>query len=125
MVEAGADEVSEELLVEALAFGHEAIQPIIALQEEMRAQLGKEKREIVIAESDLELEAAVKARLGNRIPELIAANTDRHDRNDAMDELREEVVDSFLAEDELADPKAIRGVISKELKKADSRANSL
>lgn len=118
MVEAGADEVSEELLVEALAFGHEAIQPIIALQQEMRAQLGKEKREVVIAESNLELEAAVKARLGNRIPELIAENTDRYDRNEAMDELREEVVDGLIAEDEMADPKAIRGAISKELKKA-------
>ena len=40
MVEAGADEASEELLIAALAFGHEAIQPIIALQEQMRAELG-------------------------------------------------------------------------------------
>ena len=118
MVEAGADEVSEELLVEALAFGHEAIQSLIAVQEEMRDQLGKEKREVVFAESDLELEAAVKARLGNRIPELLATNTDRYDRNDAMDALREELVDSFLAEDEGVDRKAIREVIGNELKKA-------
>ncbi len=118
MVEAGADEASEELLIAALAFGHEAIQPIIAVQEQMRAELGKPKREVVIAESDLELEAAVKALLGNRISELVAAHTDRNDRNAAMDELREEVVDTLIAEDELADPKAIRGIIGKELKKA-------
>jgi polyribonucleotide nucleotidyltransferase len=118
MVEAGADEVSEELMVQALAFGHEAIQPIIALQEQMRAQVGKEKRAVSIAESDLALEAVVKARLGNRITELVASQTDRYDRNEAMDGLREEVVDSFLVEDDQADPKAIREVIANELKKA-------
>ncbi len=118
MVEAGAEEVSEELMIEALAFGHEALQPIITLQEEMAAQLGKEKREITFDESDPELEEAVKARLGDRIAEIVATQTDRHDRNAAMDVLREEVVDSFLEEDEMADPKAIREVIAGELKKA-------
>ena len=118
MVEAGADEVSEELMVEALAFGHEAIQPIITLQEEMRAAIGKEKREIVIDQTDPELVAAVQARIGGRIAGLVAQLTDRNDRNDAMDELREEIVDSFLAEDEMADPKVIREVFASELKNA-------
>ena len=118
MVEAGAEEVTEELMIEALAFGHEAIQSIISVQEEMREALGKPKREVVIAKGDPELEASVKARLGDRIPQLVATYTDRHDRNAAMDTLREEVVEAFLAEDELADAKAIRGVIGKELKEA-------
>ncbi len=72
MVEAGADEVSEELMIEALAIGHEAIQPIITLQEEMREAVGKPKREITVEKSDPELEAAVRARLGDRIPQLVA-----------------------------------------------------
>ncbi len=118
MVEAGADEVTEELMIEALAFGHQAIQSIISVQEEMRETLGKPKREVVIEAGDPQLEAAVKARLGDRISQLVATNTDRHDRNAAMEALREEVVESFLAEDELADAKAIRGVIGQELKNA-------
>jgi polyribonucleotide nucleotidyltransferase len=118
MVEAGADEVTEELMIEALAFGHKAIQSIISVQEEMRETLGKPKREVVIEAGDPQLEAAVKARLGDRISQLVATNTDRHDRNAAMEALREEVVESFLAEDELADAKAIRGVIGQELKNA-------
>lgn len=118
MVEAGADEVTEELMIEALAFGHQAIQSIISVQEEMRETLGKAKREVVIEVGDPQLEAAVKARLGDRISQLVATNTDRHDRNAAMEALREEVVESFLAEDELADAKAIRGVIGQELKNA-------
>ncbi len=44
MVESGAKEVSEGKMVEALAFGHQAIQPFIDLQEQMAAQIGKPKR---------------------------------------------------------------------------------
>ena len=46
MVEAGANEVTEILMVEALQLAHESIQPIIAVQEQMAAELGKPKREV-------------------------------------------------------------------------------
>jgi polyribonucleotide nucleotidyltransferase len=118
MVEAGGDEVSEAVVIEALAIGHEAIQSIITLQEEMREAVGKPKREVTIDKTDPELVAAVQARLGDRIPQLVATHTGRDERNAAMELLREEIVEGFLAEDELADVKAIRGVISKELKQA-------
>ena len=118
MVEAGANEVPESLVVEALAFGHAALQPLIDVQEEMRAAVGKEKGEVVLAESYPELETAVNATIGNRIAEIVATQTGRDDRNAAMDDLREEIVDDFLAEDEFANVNAIRGVIGSELKKA-------
>jgi polyribonucleotide nucleotidyltransferase len=117
MVEAGADEISEAILIEALAFGHEAMQPIIALQEEMREAVGKPKWDIEIQQTDALLVEAVHAKLNNRLSEVVVDYTDRNERNDAVSELREEVVDSFLEEDEEADAKAIRGVISDELKK--------
>ena len=44
MVECGAKEVSEGKMVEALEFGHQAIQPLIDLQEQMAAEVGKPKR---------------------------------------------------------------------------------
>ena len=44
--------------------------------------------------------------------------TDRDGRNEALDELREEIVNSFMEEDETADPKAIREIISGEIEKA-------
>lgn len=122
MVEAGANEVNEALMIEALEFGHKAMQPIIALQEEMRAAVGKEKYPINIEESDADLLAAVKNRLDNRIFQLLAENTARSERNEAMDALREEVVQSFMGEDEdselLAEPKVVREIIADELKKA-------
>jgi polyribonucleotide nucleotidyltransferase len=45
MVEAGADELPEDLMLEALRLGHEAMQPVIELQNRMRAELGKPKFE--------------------------------------------------------------------------------
>lgn len=121
MVEAGAEEVSEATMVDALAFGHEAIQTIIATQEEMRAAVGKEKYPVEIVETDPELEAKVKARINGRIQELVAAHTDRHELNAAMDVLREEVVNSFIEEDETIEPRAVREIISKALKDAVRR----
>jgi polyribonucleotide nucleotidyltransferase len=118
MVEAGAQEVTEALVVEALAFGHQAMQPLIDLQLEMREAAGKEKREIDILETDPDLLAAVRARLDGRVAAIVAEYDDRSGRNEAMDDLREEVLNSFLEADEAADTKAIKGIISNELKKA-------
>jgi polyribonucleotide nucleotidyltransferase len=118
MVEAGAQEVSEDLVVEALAFGHRAMQPLIDMQLEMREAIGKEKRAIDIADADPELMEAVRARLGGRVTAIVAEHDDRSGRNEAMDDLREEVLDSFLEADEAADTKAIKEIISSELKKA-------
>lgn len=46
MVEAGAQEVSEDLLAEALDFGHRAIKPLVEVQRQMQAELGKPKRQV-------------------------------------------------------------------------------
>ena len=56
MVEAGADEVPEEVMLEAIMFGHEEIKRLIAFQEEIVAKVGKEKREVVLKQVDAELE---------------------------------------------------------------------
>ena len=46
MVEAGADEVPEEAMLEAIMFGHEEIKRLIEFQEEIVAEVGKEKIEV-------------------------------------------------------------------------------
>ena len=118
MVEAGADEVTEDIMIQALAFGHEAVQPLIATQEEMRAAVGKEKRAINLIDTDATLTASVQGRIGTRINDVVATHIDRDGRNEAMEELREDIVNSFMEEDELADPKAIREIIASDLKKS-------
>ncbi|MBQ0036476.1 MAG: polyribonucleotide nucleotidyltransferase [Firmicutes bacterium] len=52
MVEAGAKEVSEELMLEALMFGHERVKELCAFEEEIIAKVGKEKMEVVLYEID-------------------------------------------------------------------------
>jgi len=118
MVEAGADEVPEALLIEALAFGHAGMQPLIDLQLKMREEVGKPKREVTIATKDVELTAAVQAQLGGRIQDILVEYDDRSGRNEAMDDLREEVVDAITEANEMADPKAIYGILSTEWKNA-------
>jgi polyribonucleotide nucleotidyltransferase len=116
MVEAGANEVPESLLVEALAFGHQAIQPFIQMQEEMRTAVGKTKGEVAIHEVATDLQEAVKARVGGRIAEIMV-ETDRHERNDEMGDLREEIVSGFVAEDPEVNPALVREVITDIQKK--------
>jgi polyribonucleotide nucleotidyltransferase len=118
MVEAGAHEVSEAIVAEALTFGHKAMQPLIDMQLEMREAVGKEKREVVIATADPALLEAVRAHLAGRVAAIVAEYDDRSGRNEAMDDLRQEVLDNFLAADEAADTKGIKEIISSELKKA-------
>ena len=64
MVEAGADELPEDMMLEALKLGHEAMQPIIALQNKMRAELGKPKFEFTPVLSDQAVEAAANGLAG-------------------------------------------------------------
>lgn len=118
MVEAGAAEVDEALMVEALSFGHAAIQPFIAKLVEMREQVGKEKGTPIVQETNEELETAVTARIGNKISEIVATHTDRSGRNEAVDVLREDILAGFAAEESEFSSKEIRGVISSVLKKA-------
>ena len=48
MVEAGANEVPEETMLEAIMFGHDEIKSLIAFQEKIVAEIGKEKIEVIL-----------------------------------------------------------------------------
>ena len=60
MVESGAKEVSEEDMLGALLFGHQAIQEMVAFQEEVVAAVGKEKMEITLLQIDEDLRKAAE-----------------------------------------------------------------
>ena len=114
MVEAGATEVSEDLLIQALEFGHEAIQPIIDLQVEMREAVGKEKREVNLTSVDETLDSSVRDRVGDQLKNIVVREQERDARNAAVDELRDEIVDGFIEEDDSLDPKSVRGDIRRD-----------
>src|SRR4051795_557648 len=61
MVEAGAKEVPEETMLEAIMFGHDEIKKLISFQEKIAAEIGKEKMEVKLYQVDVELETEVKS----------------------------------------------------------------
>jgi polyribonucleotide nucleotidyltransferase len=91
MVECGATEVDEETMLRALKLAHESIQDVIALQKEIREQIGKAKREFEASKLDEELLTAVAERVRAEVRQIVIDKTDRADRNEALDALRDQV----------------------------------
>ncbi len=100
MVECGADEVPDTVMVSALDFAHQAIQPVIALQEKMAAEVGKEKREVKLFVSDPELTQKVEAAVANQISEALDQPHTKAELNDAIDSIKNQAVEEFAGEDE-------------------------
>ncbi len=99
MVEAGASEVPEEVMVEALAFGHQALQPMIDIQEKMAAELGKPKREYTPFVVEESLAAQIEEMVGERIKELLATPHTKAEFNNGLDALKKEVLEALAGED--------------------------
>ena len=125
MVECGANELPEHLMVEALKFGHEQMQPIIALQNQMREALGKPKSEYKSFAVSHAVVTAVRGKLNGRIASILNSTFDKDARNDALDELEEEIVaelteqasgEAVQAPGVPLDPAQIKEVFHDELK---------
>lgn len=95
MVEAGAKEVSEELMVEAIRRGHGAVQPMIALQNEMRAAAGKPKREYQSFTVPEELDEIVANRVSDKLRHVLTTTVIKQERAEAVDGIREELLDEL------------------------------
>ncbi len=92
MVEAGADEVSEHVMVEALRVGHEAIQDIIRVQNEMQAQVGKPKQDYTSYAIPEDLLDVVRQKVWDRLPEAISGATSKQDFRRRLRALREDLM---------------------------------
>lgn len=116
MVEAGAEEVPEEVMLEAIMFGHDEIKRLIAFQQEIVAQVGKEKREITLYELDKELEAEVR---GICEQDMLAAIQvqEKHAREDAIKEVKNAVVARYEEQEVDADQmKMVKQILDKIVK---------
>ncbi len=88
MVECGANEVTETVMVEALEFGHKAIQPLIDLQEKMRAEVGKPKRNYPSFVNDPKLQEAVFKKAETPLISLFNQPYEKAARYDGIDEIK-------------------------------------
>jgi polyribonucleotide nucleotidyltransferase len=130
MVEAGAEEVSEEVMLEAIMFGHEEIKKLIAFQEEIVAEVGKEKMEIVLHELDKDLEQEVRDFVGNDVKEAVKV-IEKHARQEALDAVGENIKQRYEEDEEKANEakeilhklikEEVRRLILKEKVRPDGR----
>ncbi|MFC7392595.1 polyribonucleotide nucleotidyltransferase [Scopulibacillus cellulosilyticus] len=102
MVEAGADEVPEEVMLDAILFGHEEIKKLVAFQEKIAAEIGKEKMEVVLFKPEEEFEARIRDMVGSKMKEAIFTK-DKQEREEAIEAVKQSVIEVFEANEEEAD----------------------
>ncbi len=91
MVEGRTGELAEDVVLEAIFFAHEGIQPLIELQNTLRQEVGKAKREVVPPEINETLKAKVEEVAAAGMEEVVTT-ADKMERGDRYDRLKEEVL---------------------------------
>ncbi len=99
MVEAGAREASEDDMLEALMFGHEAIKKLIAFEEEVIKEIGLPTMEYEKLEITPELRSEVDTYVRERLDKALRIK-DKLEKYAAIDSLQEEVVEKYKSENE-------------------------
>lgn len=120
MVEAGADEVPEEVMLEAIMFGHEEIKRLIAFQEEIAEAVGKEKMEVELYELDAELEQKVREMAETDMVAAIQVH-EKHAREDAISAVKQRVLEHFEAQEADEDTLGQVGEILSKIVKQEVR----
>ena len=96
MVEAGAHELPEDLVLEALELAYESMQPVVALISEMQETVGKEKvTDFPIFLPTEETEQLVVDMAQTKVEELLASGPSKTERNDALALIREEILETL------------------------------
>ena len=94
MVEAGSKEVSEEDMIEAIMFGHEAIKELVAFQEQIRSEVGIPKIEVELAKLDEELVSLVEEFARDKMLSAIQIK-EKLEKYAAIDKVKEDSIEHF------------------------------
>jgi len=131
MVEGGADCVSEDVLLDAIMFGHKHIQELLDAQDALRAKVGREKTAVVAPVIDADIEAAVRQNAEEPLRDALALQG-KHTRNNAAAavcaSVQEALAPQFAGREaqigavlETIESEIIRNKIIKEKKRLDGR----
>ncbi len=134
MLEGDAQEVDEDVIVDAIKFGLEAIRPVIDLQDKMRQAVGKEKRTVEEIVTDEELTAKVRAAALAGLEEGYSMPR-KLERYGKLDEVREKVIKEMCGEDPAVSKKVtgiieeierriLRDMIIRDKKRIDGRSST-
>ncbi|MFA6796937.1 MAG: polyribonucleotide nucleotidyltransferase [Bacilli bacterium] len=98
MVEAGAQELPEDVMVDAIMFGQEAIQKLLDFQEKVIAAVGKQKREVELVELDKELEKELATKAKDRLVKAVSI-FDKLERQHAIEDIEAEVIEEYASKE--------------------------
>ena len=96
MVEAGANELSEDVMLDAIMFGHEAIKKLCAFQKQIASEIGKAKREVSLYAPDETIKKDIYDRIYDKMVKSISI-FDKLERQNAIDSLKKEIIDDYDA----------------------------
>jgi polyribonucleotide nucleotidyltransferase len=102
MVECSANEVNEDIIANALEFAHDAIQPLIDIQEQMASEIGKPKRDYPSFVLSPELIDTINQRVAASIDAVLDQKHTKFERKQALDAIRDPLVEELAGEDEEA-----------------------
>ncbi|MET3207748.1 UNVERIFIED_CONTAM: polyribonucleotide nucleotidyltransferase [Paenibacillus sp. PvR008] len=97
MVEAEGNEIPEEVMLEAIMFGHDEIKNIVAIIEQLVQVAGKEKMQVKLHAVDEKVNSEVRAYAAERLVEAVKI-VEKHARQEAIDAVNEETVAHFEAQ---------------------------
>jgi polyribonucleotide nucleotidyltransferase len=109
MVEAGAKEVSEDAMMEALEFGHERIKKLIKIQIKLRELIGKPKAEFVAPQVDEALKSKIYELAESKLIETMQI-AGKHERSDAIKQIKEDLKAGLSPEDQTEKAGAIKEI---------------
>ena len=105
MVEAGAKEVDEDLMLDALMFGHEKVKELCEMEEKIIAKVGKEKMEVVLYEIDERVKEYVNANGKERLEKAVSIH-DKLESYNAQESITNEMKEHFTSDSELSEKEA-------------------
>ncbi len=123
MVEAGANEVTEEQALGAIMFAHDYIKELCALQEKIRAEIGRPKVQVPLFEPEPEMEQWVREFATERLKLALRAS-DKQEREQAIDTVREQLNEAYIetfGEEIFAEKAKDVGVVFDSLMKEEVR----
>ncbi len=113
MVEAGSKEVSEEDMLEALMFGHEAIKKLVAFENEIIAEIGEDKMDYPKLEITDELRSEVKSLVEDKLDQALRIK-EKAVMYDTISKLKEETIESYrLNNEEGMKPEELNELLTK------------
>ncbi len=97
MVESSAKEVPEEVMLEALMFGHKAVKELIAFEEKIIEEIGEEKMEYETLTIEPEMKERITSLISKKMDKALRIK-DKLKKYDAIDKIKEETVELYRSE---------------------------